>query len=389
MFRGGMLSAVAALTALLLTGCATTAPGTPSAGASKSPQPTSSTPTGPRTMTVSMTGDQLWHMSMMKSVAADAVATGAKTKYNYQPLFQYVRPLLVEADVAICHAEVPMVRPGQTVTGYPSFGADPSTLAGGITDNGFDMCTTASNHSLDRGFDALVNTLDQMEKAGIVAAGTSRTEEESRRPRILTTKDGVKIGLVAGTYGSNGGTSIIQAKPWSVDWAKADAMLARAKAAREAGADIVIVNMHAGNEYQTAPNALQKQIAEKLSASPDVDLIYGHHAHTVQPITKVNDTWVAYGVGNFFGQMRLNTPRAMEAIIAEATFTQQADGSWKVTSMGYVPLLITWHTPQNGPARIYPVNQALASGVGPTEKLKVARQHIRIAVGSTPGLAER
>ena len=75
----------------------------------------------------------------------------------------------------------------------------------------------------------------------------------------------------------------------------ADNLLAQAHAAREAGADVVVVHVHWGTEYSRAPDAAQVELARQLTASPDVDLVLGEHAHVVQPITRVNGKWVVTG----------------------------------------------------------------------------------------------
>ena len=79
-------------------------------------------------------------------------------------------------------------------------------------------------------------------------------------------------------------------------------LIAQARAARRAGADIVIVKYHGGSEYVAMPNPQQVALARALTASPYVDLVVGEHAHVVQPITKVNGKWVVYGMGNAIAQ---------------------------------------------------------------------------------------
>ena len=75
-----------------------------------------------------------------------------------------------------------------------------------------------------------------------------------------------------------------------------------------AGADIVVVHYHGGDEYARLPNAAQVALVARLTASPDVDLVLGEHAHVVQPITKVNGKWVVYGMGNMVAQSDHGAP---------------------------------------------------------------------------------
>lgn len=330
----------------------------------------------PGEVTVALTGDLLWHSSLLKSVRWDAKLLKSKRGEEYGPLMAAVKPILNDVDVAICHAEVPVVPKGEQVTGYPIFGAPMSTMRV-VKDMGFDACTMASNHSLDRGFKMLVHTLDVFEDAGVVTVGTARSKKDAERVSIVTTEQGVKIGLVAGTYGSNVGWD--DKRPWALARLDAETMIRRAKAARVAGADIVIANAHAGTEYQHAPDGRQTALAKKLTASGAVDLVYMHHAHVVQPWVNMNGVWVVYGTSNLVGQMMTSTPHANEGIIARFAFAPDADGKWKVTKANYVPLFVS-HANDKTPARIFHVTEALSAGKGDQARLKTARDRTRKVV---------
>ena len=71
----------------------------------------------------------------------------------------------------------------------------------------------------------------------------------------------------------------------------------------------MVVHFHGGTEYDPLPNADQVALVGELTASPDVDLVLGEHAHVVQPITRVNGKWVVYGMGNMVAQQE-SPPRA-------------------------------------------------------------------------------
>jgi len=87
--------------------------------------------------------------------------------------------------------------------------------------------------------------------------------------------------------------------PWLVNEIDAGTIAADAAAARAAGAEYVIVSLHWGTEYRTQPNSDQLTLAEALLASPDIDLLIGHHAHVVQPVDQIDGRFVVYGLGNF------------------------------------------------------------------------------------------
>jgi poly-gamma-glutamate capsule biosynthesis protein CapA/YwtB (metallophosphatase superfamily) len=235
---------------------------------------------------------------------------------------------------------------------------------------GWDACTTASNHSMDAGVDGIFETANLLDAAGVAHVGTFRSPAERRTPVIITTDQGVKVAVVAATYGLNGYV-LPTGKEFAVSQeGDVDDLLAQAHRAREAGADIVIAHYHWGTEYDHLPNADQVALAERLTASPDIDVVLGEHAHVVQPITKVNGKWVVYGMGNMVAQSELGRPSAYEGITIELEMTERADGHFDVSRIGYLPTQWNHYTPGH-PIRIEPATgshlasiRAAVNGVG-------------------------
>ncbi len=315
------------------------------AGEGEAPEP----PEPPATATILMGGDLLWHNTVWHSAAEDHTHTGAGRRFDFDPMFAWLRPYVESADLAICHEEVPFAAAGEPLRSYPVFAA-PHEIAGWIGLMGWDACTTASNHSMDAGVDGIVETADLLEAAGVAHVGTFRAAAERRDPVILTTDAGLRVGIVAATYGLNG-----YVLPTGQEWAvsqlgDADDLLAQARRARAAGADLVIAHVHWGTEYSHLPDATQVALAEQLTASPDVDLVLGEHAHVVQPITRVNGTWVVYGMGNMVAQSELERPEAYEGITVQIHAIEHADG-WQVDGLSYLPTQWNHYTPGN-PIRI-------------------------------------
>lgn len=352
-----------------------------------SPSPSTPSPTRvAKTATVVLSGDLLWHSTLWISAETEAKAG---QKYDFDPMFAAMKPIISGADMAVCHSEVPFALAGHAPTGWPIFGA-PREIAPWIKTMGWDLCSTASNHSLDQGFQGLSDTLDLYDQAGVLHTGTFRSAEERTKPVIFTTSSGVKIGVVTGTYGTNG-IPLPEGKPWSVSLWNADNLLAQAKATRAAGADVVIAKMHGGDEYQTVPNSEQVALAEALTASPDVDVVVGEHVHVVQPVTKVNGKWVVYGMGNLVAQHETDVPRGYEGITMRFTFTGSEPGKYTVSKAEYIPTLVTHYDGPDAPVRLYPVNASLAAGIGPTARLQTALARTRDAVnllGTAPDLVE-
>jgi poly-gamma-glutamate synthesis protein (capsule biosynthesis protein) len=352
---------------------------TPSAAEPGNPDPPGSDPAAPpdrRTASIVMSGDLLWHNTVWASAAEDHAWTGAGDRFDFDPMFAELKPVVEAADVALCHEEVPFAAPGQPLRSYPVFAA-PHQIAAWIGSMGWDACTTASNHSMDAGVDGIDETADLLEAAGVAHVGTFRSPAERRTPVIVTTDEGVEVAIVAATYGLNG-----YVLPTGEEWAVSqegdvDDLLAQAHRAREAGADIVVAHYHWGTEYDHLPNADQVAIAEHLTASPDIDVVLGEHAHVVQPITLVNGKWVAYGMGNMVAQSELGRPDAYEGITVELELTEREGGGFDVSRIGYLPTQWDHYTPGN------PIRIQRASGA----HLASIRAAVN-GVGRNPGLVE-
>ena len=328
-----------------------------------------------REVTVTMGGDLLWHNTVWESAAADHARTGAGRGLDFDPMFGALRGLVQRADLAICHEEVPFAAPGDPFESYPVFAAPPQ-IADWLGDFGWDACTTASNHAVDQGFEGLHRTATLLERAGVRHVGTFRTAAERRRPVILEA-NGVRVAIVAGTYGLNG-FPVPEGRPWSVSMLDVDDLLGQARRARAAGADVVLVALHWGWEYTTLPNPQQVALARRLTRSPDVDLVYGEHAHVVQPITRVNGKWVVYGLGNMIAQQETARPDTYEGISVRFRFRERPRGGFQVVEAAYVPT--SWNVyGAAGPIRI--------TRHVPADRLARIREAVH-ALGGTPGLDE-
>ncbi|MDT0276964.1 CapA family protein [Blastococcus goldschmidtiae] len=353
--------ALAVLTALLLAGCT----GDPQPGTAEesvrvpAPQATAPQTTAPQTtatalpppdsFTLVATGDVLVHQGR-------ALTGGARQpdgSYDFAGVFAPVADLIGDADLAICHLETPVAPPGGPYRGYPSFSVQPE-IVDALAGAGYDICSTASNHSLDAGFDGLTRTLDALQRAGIAATGTYRTEAASAQPTIVDV-GGVRVGHVAGTFSLNG-VPLPAGREWSVDVADLPdvaGMLAGAARARAAGADVVVASLHCCQEYDNDPTETQVAAVRTLLASPDVDLVLGHHAHVVQPFERIGDEWAAYGLGNHLAEHATRGYPTEDSVAARFTFTRGADGRFTVTTAEAVPLRI--QTGQ-GAVRIVPAD---------------------------------
>ena len=322
-----------------------TVPPTPTAAA-PTPTPTPS-PTPTRTPDVDLTilaaGDVLPHTPVMTSARTD-------DGYDFRPLLAGLDPWVEGADLALCHMEVPVAPEGRPVSGYPMFGTTPAIVRD-LAAQGWDGCSTASNHSVDKGFAGLARTLDVFDAEGLGHVGTARSAGEAARAQryVLESPDGqtTVVAHLSAAYGTNG-MPVDADKPWSVTLLDADALVRAAHDERERGADVVIVSVHAGNEYVTAPTEQQKEVTEALARSGEVDLVIGHHAHVPQPFAHLDGgpggagMWVGYGLGNMISNQDGNCCVAETAngLLMLTHVHRTAGGPARVTGVEWVGLTV-------------------------------------------------
>lgn len=332
------------LVALLIGGCAAVPsdnahPSAPAPSAEAitpaSPQTASSapaTPEVPAEFSLMVTGDVLLHPQLLdEAKQAAGTESGNGEDYDFGPLLAGLAPYVQDADAALCNLETPIGEP--PYSGYPRFTV-PEAILGELEAIGYDGCTTATNHTVDAGTAGVERTLDALEANELFATGSYRTEKESKKPSILDV-EGVKLGVVTSTYSLNG---LPEAADWQVDTGvDAKELIARGKATRKAGAEIVVAAVHDGAEYSTEPTASQKRLGRELAESGVFDFIYMHHTHSVLPIEKHKGTWIVYGLGNSVAKHATPTILNREGISVKATFTQEEPGEWDVSELSWVP----------------------------------------------------
>ncbi|OON72768.1 hypothetical protein B1H18_28610 [Streptomyces tsukubensis] len=340
--------------------------------------------TDPRGFTLVASGDVLPHDSVIARAGTDAGGSG----YDFRPMLSGVRHVVSPAGLAICHMETVYGPPEGPFKGYPDF-VSPPQVAPALAATGYDSCSTASNHTLDAGTEGVRRTLDALDGAGVRHAGSARTAAESNRPAWLKA-GGARVAHLAYTYGTNG-YPMPEGAPWAVKLIDRDKVVADARAARKAGADIVVVSMHWGTEWEEAPDADQERLGRELTASrtgtrPDIDLILGTHAHVPQAYEKVNGTWIIYGMGDqvageMFNYTGARDPRGNESTLGRFTFAPPASpgARWQVRKAEFVP---QWYDTDAG--RVVDVNAAIDKGAD----LAGVRDRVRATVLSRGAAAD-
>lgn len=289
-------------------------------------------------LTILASGDLLIHSQIYGR--ADALRADG---YDFRPFFARIRPLVRGADLAVCHAETPMG--AGPPTSYPLFNS-PVALARAIAWAGWDACTVASNHAVDKGEEGIRTTLRALERVGVLHAGTARSRREARRTTFLEAQ-GIRVALLSYTYGTNG---LPLPHPWSVNLISTRRVTGDARRARRRGADLVLANFHWGSEYVHSPNGQQRAVARFLLRRGIVDAIVGQHAHVVQPIARIRGRFVVYGEGNLVSAQDGESQEGLVAVLEVRVESRRA----RVTGVRYVPI---WVEP--GTYVVSPVAQRL------------------------------
>lgn len=279
-----------------------------------------------RSATLLFAGDAMMHEAQIS-----ASRTPAGT-HDFSGCFDRVRPLIEEADFAVVNFEASLG--GKPYRGYPCFSA-PDEYPQALTDAGFDFFLLANNHILDRRDRGLHRTLAVLDSLGIPHAGIyhDAAARDSLVPKIINVND-FKIGLLNYTYGTNG--IAVQNKA-VVDYINPSKIETDVKAARKAGAELVAVCIHWGDEYHLLPNASQKALADKLVAM-GVDMVIGGHPHVIQPMEMRTTpdgrrALVVYSLGNFISNMRTTDTRG--GALVSVQLERDSIGQARIASANY------------------------------------------------------
>ena len=289
-------------------------------------------------------------------------------------MFEDVKQFVQSADLAMCHLETPIAPEGEALSAFPFFGV-PKEVVTAIANAGFDRCSTASNHTYDRGLDGIDATVNALLENGVDQSGMARTPDEIE-PRIVEVK-GVRLCFLSYTFSYNGLT-LPEGQEWRSAVINPDRILRDAKRARQLGSEVTIVSMHWGNEKESQANSMQTGIAETLTASGFVDLIVGHHAHVVQPIEQVNGVWVMYGLGNVLSNLPTDErwpANSQDAAIATIKLTKRPSGKISFDRPQVMP---TWVDKRNG----WVIRDVLAMLSDPKTDYGTARE-LELSLGRT------
>ncbi len=236
------------------------------------------------------TGDALIHNAIYWEYTLGGKETGP---YNFDGALDYVKDIVSKYDIAYYNQETPFA--GGTPDGYPRF-STPSEFGDAMIKAGFNMISTATNHTIDKGEKGILNFYNYLKnKDGIIFNGIADSED-ARKNYMIGEKNNITYTMLSYTTSTNG-LPVPSGKDYLVNVYDENKVKEDIAAIRDK-VDVLIVAMHWGVEYATNPNSNQQEIAKYL-ADLGVDIILGAHPHVLQPITWIDDTLVMYSLGNF------------------------------------------------------------------------------------------
>ncbi len=342
------------------------------------PEPPPPPPPDIRKAVITAAGDIMAHRIQIEQAYVEG------DRYDFGPSFQAIAPRLRAVDLAVANFETTMAGPERGYSGYPCFNA-PANLAFNLKEAGFDLMSTANNHSLDTGLDGLKKTLENLQFAGLQTFGTYADPADREVP-LLVDVNGIRVAFLAYTYSTNGipvpagYEYAINYLPFfnfgngSYNFDLVEPVFDDIAAARSAGADLVVVYMHWGREYHHTPDEEQRDLAHRL-AEAGADLILGNHPHVIQPMEwlqverngKSRRVLVAYAMGNFLSNQYYSpgppnyipTPAVQYGLLLDIEITKDMDR--EETTLSDVAYELTW-VHRNQRHCILPCSSLLAGG---------------------------
>ncbi|PLR95259.1 CapA family protein [Bacillus sp. T33-2] len=237
----------------------------------------------------------------------DTVYMDAQTNngYDFKPMLAHVKEELLKPDLLLANQETVLGGVELGLSGYPTFNS-PREVGDALIDAGVDIVSTANNHTLDKSERGIQSAIRYLDSTGLPYVGAFKNEDDRKTLRILN-KNGVRIAFLSYTYGTNG-IPVPEGKDFLVNLIDKGIMQEEITRARQE-ADVIVMSIHWGNEYQRQPNDYQRELAHFL-VDQGVDVIFGHHPHVLQPIEWMEtvdgrQALVVFSLGNFLsGQVR-------------------------------------------------------------------------------------
>ncbi len=303
-------------------------------------------------------GDNIIYNGQIREAKTNAKNTDG-LEHDFSPMYANVAEIISSYDLAFVNQETPLAGKQFGYDHYPSFNS-PQELGDDLIEAGFDIFNIATNHMLDKGEDGLAGTMSYFKSKDVMMVGGYEDENDFYNIRIIEKND-IKIAVVGLTYGVNGKAHSADAFiPYiyekdltkykngaaPVDSGRIEKWIEKA----EEAADVVIVSMHWGVEYNQKPNAEQRRLAGMI-ADAGADIILGHHTHCIQPIEWIegkggNKTLCFFSLGNFTSETD-ETVSLVGGIAAFDMILNEKEGL-RIENVSFLPTVMDYRAPYAG-----------------------------------------
>lgn len=231
---------------------------------------------------------------MLDRGVADKVQKQGQNDWRF-PFLKIVDDLKT-ADLLFGNLESQISDKGEKVGSIYSFRARPEAIAG-LKFAGFDVLSLANNHAFDYGRAALRDSFERLLDAGLAPVGAG-LENQAFAPTVKNVR-GTRVAFFAltdqvapGWEAKENRFGLARVSPKNLARIKQDVGLAKELA------DVVVVSLHWGQEYQSQASPAQKDLAHEL-IDAGADVIVGSHPHVVQETEDYRGRWIFYSLGNF------------------------------------------------------------------------------------------
>ena len=290
------------------------------------------------TIHMSVIGDIMCHNSNYN----DAYNSDTDT-YDFSYVFQDIAKYFENDDITIGNLETTLAGKEIGYSSYPTFNT-PEILATDLKELGLDVLATANNHSLDKGYVGIENTITELDNAGISHTGTYNSQESSEQ-YLVKDVNGINIAFLNYTYGTNG-IAIPSGREYCVNLIDRDKIQSDLNNVKALGSvDLICVIIHWGTEYRLTPTDEQEELANFMFEN-GADIILGGHSHCLEPMEKrtitledgtTKDGFIVYSLGNFMSGQNKSYTR--QSVILQLQITKNGEtGAITIDKIEYVPI---------------------------------------------------
>lgn len=222
---------------------------------------------------------------------------------------------LQSADITVVNEEFPFGTTGTKAEDKQfTFRVNPSYITV-LQEMGVDAVTLANNHVLDFGEEALLETMETLDSAGILYAGAGDSVERAKQVQ--------KMEVNGKTYGMLAASRVIPVTSWNVEnhtpgvfcTYDATALVKEIQQAKKK-CDYLAVYVHWGVERNNQPEDYQRNLAKQY-IDAGADVVIGSHPHVLQGIEFYQGKPIFYSLGNFIFNQSIDKTMAVKLEIPE------------------------------------------------------------------------